>query len=175
MGIGNFGFGQIGGLKYGGIGSLRKSKFLGFPVSHFGGLYGKSLLLAPNPSEAQYQDVISAIRGPRTTNTLLISVSLQVDGQMLANPTPMGGQPVFVDQQPQFYYDPQMARQFNPMPTQNFEYAYTDQMVGAPQDPNMQTMEDEQARFYKVSQGERDRCNLILIHWVTRSIYFAGQ
>lgn len=60
IGIGKFGFGRIGGLKYGGIGSIRKSKFLGFPVNHIGGLYGKSLLLAPNPYEEEgfeYQDV----------------------------------------------------------------------------------------------------------------------
>lgn len=83
-----------------------------------------------------------------------------MDGQMLANPTPLGGQQqVFFDQpqtqtQPQFFYEPQMERQWNTAPTQNFEYTgYTDEMVGAPQQQQEMEMEDEMARHFKVSEG----------------------
>lgn len=50
--IGHAGFGRLGGLKYGGIGGISKSHLFGIPGYHVGGLYGKKLLLAPNPSEA---------------------------------------------------------------------------------------------------------------------------
>lgn len=55
--------------------------------------------------------------------------------------------PQMVQQQQQFYQDPQMFRQFAEQPTQSFEYAYTGDMVGA-ESPNSQ-MEDDQGRFFK--------------------------
>lgn len=153
--IGHVGFGRIGGLKYGGIGGLHKANLFGIPSYHVGGLYGKSLLLAPNPSEAGFQDVMQ-IDLVGTTNILLILFSLQADAQVLADPSPMGGQQqqIYADQQPQTFYDPQAPRQWTapppPAPLQNVQYAYDD-MVTA-QDPNMQPMEDEQARHFKVSE-----------------------
>lgn len=81
---------------------------------------------------------------------------------MLAEQAPPMGQAPYTDQQ--MYFDPQAdARQWTaPMPVaqaplpQGFQYAPADQMVAA-QDPNMQPqpdqqgMEDEQGRFFKVS------------------------